>query len=174
MANQVNTTIVRDDEYIYFGTSGPFRMRYSVTNTRLELTDAAGNVLAHWTDAGTTGNMTVTGTTTSAGVTVSSNFLTITPGTATIASGVITATSSIMVIDTEAAAATDDLDTINGHSGGRILWVTSANSARDIVLKDGTGNLDLGADITIQNTGDYVGLVARGGSNWKLLSKGSV
>lgn len=61
MANQVNTTIVRDDEYIYFGTSGPFRMRYSVSNTRLELTDTAGNILAHWTDAGTTGNMTVTG-----------------------------------------------------------------------------------------------------------------
>jgi hypothetical protein len=48
-----------------------------------------------------------------------------------------------MVIDTEAAAAADDLDTINGGSDGDIVVIQIADSNRDITVKHLSGNLDL-------------------------------
>lgn len=90
----------------------------------------------------------------------------------TIASGVITITNGFHRIDTEASAATDDLDTINGGLTGMILVITAANSSRDIVLKDGTGNLKLEGDCTLDNIEDTITLIYSGASAaWKEIAR---
>jgi hypothetical protein len=82
--------------------------------------------------------------------------------TLTIAAGVVTVTHSLHAIDTEAAGATDDLDTINGGATGQLLIVRAANSSRDVVLKDGTGNLVLASDCTLAHVNDRITLIHNG------------
>lgn len=71
------------------------------------------------------------------------NIYTGTAPTLTIAIGAVTITNggAAYTIDTEGAAATDDLDTINGGAQGEIIIIGAAASARDVVLKHNTGNL---------------------------------
>lgn len=90
----------------------------------------------------------------------------------TIASGIVTATKSYHKIDTEGDAATDDLNTINGGSTGRIVIFTSANSARDTTFKHATGNLRLsqGNDFTLDNINATIQLLYDG-SNWIEISR---
>lgn len=59
----------------------------------------------------------------------------------TIASGVITAAKTHVVVDTEGAAATDDLDTINSPAEGKIIFLRIANTGRTVRLRHGAGNL---------------------------------
>lgn len=85
--------------------------------------------------------------------------------TLTIATGAVTATGSYHLVDTEGAAASDDLDTINGGVDGSILIIRAANSARTVVAKDGTGNLQIAGDCTLDNAQDtltlfYVGALS--------------
>lgn len=87
----------------------------------------------------------------------------------TIATGAVTATKSYHTIDTEGDAASDDLDTIGGGRAGQILVVQANNSARTVVLKDGTGNLKLSGDISLDNAEDTATLVSDG-TNWYLLA----
>jgi hypothetical protein len=90
----------------------------------------------------------------------------------TIVGGAVTVTSfdTLVSIDTEAAAATDDLDTINGGTRDQRLIVMAANAGRDVVLKDGTGNLRLSADMTLTHDQDRVELIFDG-TNWCELSR---
>jgi len=90
--------------------------------------------------------------------------------TLTIASGVVTATHSRHAVDTEAAGATDDLDTINGGTAGQILIVSAANSSHDVVLKDATGNLKLASDCTLAHANDKIVLLYEG-TNWTELCR---
>ena len=76
--------------------------------------------------------------------------------TLTIASGVITVTKSTHKIDTEGAAATDNLDTINGGTDGDILILRTANGARDVTIKNGTGNLRTVGDFTLDFREDRI------------------
>lgn len=80
----------------------------------------------------------------------------------TIAAGVVTLTnnSSSYVIDTEGAAATDDLDTINGGQDGQIIYIRSAADARNVVIKHNTGNIfnPYTTNITLDLTTDIVQL----------------
>lgn len=92
--------------------------------------------------------------------------------TLTIASGAVTATTAFHAIDTEAAAASDDLDTISGGQTGQVLHIHPANSARTIVAKDGTGNLKLEGDHTMDNAEDTLTIIYDG-SNWLELSRSS-
>ena len=89
--------------------------------------------------------------------------------TQTIATGAITPDASMQFVDTEGGAATDDLDTITvgaSHplSGrpGSILVLRAANSARTVVVKDGTGNIQLAGDCTLDNTQDTLTLMWTG------------
>jgi hypothetical protein len=74
--------------------------------------------------------------------------------TLTIASGAITVTHSRHVVDTEGAAASDDLDTINGGTDGQVLFLTIASGARDVVVRHNVGNIltATGANITMGTT----------------------
>ena len=93
----------------------------------------------------------------------------------TIATGAVTMTQGVHRIDTESDAASDDLDTINGGNDGAVLRVRAENTARTVVLKDGTGNLELaGADITLDDTDQFTELYYDGTlSKWVLVGSGS-
>jgi hypothetical protein len=89
----------------------------------------------------------------------------------TISGGTVTATDSYHTIDTEGNAGTDDLETINGGSvAGEILIIRADNSGRDVVAKDGTGNLRLEGHFTMDNAEDTLTLIFDG-SNWLEISR---
>lgn len=92
------------------------------------------------------------------------------PTTCVIASDTITITRSYHFVDTEGGAATDNLSTINGGETGNILILRTTNSARDVTLKDGTGNLLLAGDCVLDNIQDTVTLFCVGAS-WVELSR---
>lgn len=86
-------------------------------------------------------------------------------GAATIASGAISIAGKVNIVDTESAASTDDLDTINGGYIGQEIIVKAANDARTVVMKDGTGNLNLAGDFSLDNSQDTIKLIWTG-SAW--------
>lgn len=88
----------------------------------------------------------------------------------TIAAGVITVTESFHQVDTQGDASTDDLDTINGGEKGMSLTITAANGARTVVAKDGTGNLRLSGDFSLDTQNDTLTLIYNG-SNWLEISR---
>ena len=83
------------------------------------------------------------------------------PTELTISAGVITKTQSTHKVDTEADASTDDLDTISGGVEGDILILYAESGVRDIVIKQGTGNISVfgQGDITLAGTDDWCLLV---------------
>jgi hypothetical protein len=74
--------------------------------------------------------------------------------TVTIASGTATITKAIALIDTEAAAASDDLTSLakTTVSDGDIAYISSVNAARDVTVKHGT-SLN---NISTRTAADYV------------------
>ena len=86
----------------------------------------------------------------------------------TIASGVIDVSGkgSNIVVDTESAAASDDLDTITLKESqpeqGAIVILTAADSSRTVVVKDGTGNLRTAGDFSLTNVEDRIVLMRTG------------
>jgi hypothetical protein len=86
----------------------------------------------------------------------------------TIVSGVVTATGAYHSIDTEANAASDDLDTINGTVAGQMIVLRANNSGRTVVAKDGTGNLKLEGDFSMDNTEDRLFLMSDGTSLYEI------
>jgi hypothetical protein len=87
----------------------------------------------------------------------------------TIASGAVTRSGNNHTIDTEGDASTDDLDTVSGGTEGDLLLLRAEHTDRTVVLKDGTGNLDLGADITLDDTLKSV-LLVLGATNWTVVA----
>lgn len=88
----------------------------------------------------------------------------------TIATGSITPNRSRHTVDTESDAATDDLDTIVALTDGTLLIISAADSARTVVAKDGTGNLNLAGDFSLDNVEDKLMLVCDG-TDWHELSR---
>src|SRR5688572_5095021 len=64
-----------------------------------------------------------------------------TPTNLTIAAGAVTVNRNWHRIDTEGAAATDDLTTMSGGAAGDIVRIQLVNNARQVVIKHGTGNI---------------------------------
>ncbi len=84
--------------------------------------------------------------------------------TLTIASGAITLLGdfdAVILVDTEASAATDDLDTINGLREGQTVTLQAADGARTVVVKDTTGNLRTAGDHSLDAAADTITLMAR-------------
>lgn len=69
------------------------------------------------------------------------NLANVTGPALTIASGVITASSSYHIVQSEGAAAADDLDTISGGITGDLLILRQVNASQIITIKNGTGNI---------------------------------
>jgi hypothetical protein len=90
----------------------------------------------------------------------------------TISSGAIAYTGAYMVVDTEGAAASDDLDTISGGSAGDVVIIRSANDVRNVVLKHSTAgannlNLTNARDITLGVARDKVVLIRNSNGFWE-------
>ncbi len=84
----------------------------------------------------------------------------------TIATGVVTAVRSFHSIDTQDDDATDDLVTINGGVEGDILVIHAANSTRTVVVKDGSGNVFLEGDFSMDHNQDRLSLLQGTSGNW--------
>lgn len=87
----------------------------------------------------------------------------------TIASGAVTISQTYHDIDTEGDASSDDLDTISGATEGRILILRANHTDRTVVLKNGTGNLDIGGDIYLDDINKRVILIGDSSGNLHLL-----
>jgi len=87
-------------------------------------------------------------------------------GELTISSGAVTATGTYHTVDTESDAASDDLDSIFGATDGQIIYVQAEDSARTVVVKDGTG-IKAGGDCTLDNSEDiWSGIYSGALSAW--------
>jgi hypothetical protein len=93
-------------------------------------------------------------------VTIATNGLPVwgTPGALTIASGSITPITPTVIVDTESAAATDDLDTIVAGVDGQLLRMRIAADARNVRVRHGAGNIVCpgATNITMDLTSDIV------------------
>jgi hypothetical protein len=85
----------------------------------------------------------------------------------TISTGTITKDRTTHSVDTEADAASDDLDTISGGVEGDILILKIETSSRTVTVKHGTGNILLASatDYTLSLTRHRLGLQFDG-TNW--------
>jgi hypothetical protein len=73
-------------------------------------------------------------------------------------------------IETEGAAATDDVDNINGGTEGDVLVLRAANGDHTVVVKDGTGNIQCAGDCSLDNAQDTISLIFDGAS-WVEVSR---
>lgn len=90
--------------------------------------------------------------------------------TLTIATDAITVTEDFHTVDTEAAAATDNVSTISGGVTGQRVVFKAANSARDVVFTE-VGNIKLaGGTFTLNNVEDTIELIYDG-TNWLELGR---
>jgi len=92
----------------------------------------------------------------------------------TIAAGEITVTGYVKfryhTVDTQADAASDELDIINGGNVGEIMILRAENSGRTIVLKDGA-NLILQGDFSLDSSSDSIVLLCHASGVWVELSR---
>lgn len=98
--------------------------------------------------------------------------------TATIISGSVTPAGSggVLVVDTEAAATTDDLTNIvtTNYPDGSVMLVRNAHSARSVVAKHGSGGigpmqLDRAVDYVLDDTKKWLLLRLSGGTWYEVL-----
>lgn len=89
----------------------------------------------------------------------------------TISSGAVTKTQLTHTIDGEGDAS-DDLSTINGGTFGDFLAIYPENSARDITIKHGTGNIVTGDGLDYTIPDDGIVWMYYDGSNWRMVSGG--
>lgn len=81
---------------------------------------------------------------------------------------VIVTFESNVILDTEGAVALDTVITLTGVIG-QIVYISTRNSERDIRFLDG-GNFSLGAERTLDNINDVLGLKATSATTWKEIS----
>lgn len=99
----------------------------------------------------------------------------------TISGGSITASRTLIIVDTESGAGTDDLTAILDASGGTpddLLILTTANPAREVVLKHGSGGTNSiftedDSDLPLNQAGDIV-LLIRSAQGWHVIGRGAL
>lgn len=79
--------------------------------------------------------------------------------------------SGLYVIDTEGAGATDNLSTITDPDAqdGDVIILGTSSGARDVIVKNGTGNIICGSDRSLDGAADKISLM-RFGSNWHMVA----
>ncbi len=81
----------------------------------------------------------------------------------TISGGVLTLSGpGRYAIETEGAAASDDVDTINGLIDGDEVILSAQDGSHTVVLKNGTGNLSIKVDTSLNDTVDRMRLIMDG------------
>ncbi len=92
--------------------------------------------------------------------------------TLTITSGAITINRSSHSIDTEGAAASDDLDSINGGVEGDLLYLRNISSSRIITLKHNVGNIRTPSENdTVLDLPDKETLLKFNGIHWLVITE---
>lgn len=93
-----------------------------------------------------------------------------TPTALTIAAGEVTVSATDKwlwhTIDTEGAAAADDLTKINGGSVGAILTIQSVSAARVVTVKNGA-SIIAGADFVLDSPLDKLTLLCTAADTWE-------
>jgi len=121
-----------------------------------------------------TGAIVATGDTRFNGSALASGAFRIGASTPVISSGVAAYTSAYAAVDTEAAAATDDLDTMTGASVGAILVLRTLSDSRDVTVKHSTATngfrLAGGADFAMTTTRHML-MCIHNGTAWLELSR---
>lgn len=95
--------------------------------------------------------------------------------TLTISGGVVTKTANLHKIDTEGAASSDALDTINGGADGDVLILSLVAAARQVTITNAVGNIYCagGTAITLATDNDFVLLIYSAAlSGWRALGGG--
>lgn len=92
-----------------------------------------------------------------------SKSVTIDDGEITVTEGAIL--SRFYTVDTEAAAATDDLDVVNGGEAGDRLTIQAASSDRTVVIKN-NGVLKTRSDFSLNNVADKIALICISSGVW--------
>jgi hypothetical protein len=92
-----------------------------------------------------------------------------------ITGGAVTPTQNWHLVDTQSAAATDDLDTITATNAtdGFMLFLRQVHDDRDVTIKHDTGNVKCpgGADVVLTDATQVVSLVYDGAtSKWMVIS----
>lgn len=97
--------------------------------------------------------------------------------TLTIATGAIVVAQGSHKVDTEGAAASDDLDTITGGTAEEELFLRPANAARTVVIKHGIGADKIAcpgaADISLAEATDWAALMYNG-TQWVVLASSTL
>jgi len=83
--------------------------------------------------------------------------------------GEITITGSYHTVDTQADAATDNLDTIIGGIEGQELILVAEDDTRTVVVRNGIDNIVCGADRSLNSLSDTIVLQKRG-TDWIMKS----
>ena len=95
----------------------------------------------------------------------------------TIASGVVAATQLVHVIDTEADAASDDLDSVTGGQAEQVLYIRPASGARTVVLRHAIGANKIatpgGISISLAEDTDWAKLV-HNGTQWSVIGSSAL
>lgn len=134
-----------------------YHAKTSGADAHVVATDASGN-------ATITASHTVGKTLTAPGLVIPyARTLTIDSGAITVA-----ATDGVIRVDTEDAAATDDLVTINGGTEGQILVISTQANARGVTIKHAAGNIYCGSDRVLDHSLDRAVFIHRSG--WVLLA----
>ena len=95
----------------------------------------------------------------------------------TISSGSVTVSGAAAfrrhTIDTEADAASDDLDSVSGGNAYEVLRISPANDARTVVVKHDGVNLILagGMDFTMNSIDDIITLECKSSGVWREVSR---
>ena len=94
--------------------------------------------------------------------------------TLVVSGGAITITGpGYYKVDTEGAAATDDLAVINGGSIGDIITLSTVSASRDVTVKNDNAQIVCGADFTLSTAYDTITLIKRAttGTSWITIAK---
>jgi hypothetical protein len=85
------------------------------------------------------------------------------PEALTIASDAVTVTKSFVAVQAESGTS-DELATVNGGFDGALL-IIGGTAGHTITVKDGTGNLKMSGDFTLDSVEDTITFIRRG-SDW--------
>lgn len=95
----------------------------------------------------------------------------------TIASGVVAVTQLVHVVDTEADASSDDLDSLTGGQAEQIVMVRPASGARTVVLRHAIGANKIatpgGISISLAEDTDWA-LLAHNGTQWSVIGSSAL